>query len=354
MRSAILALVLCASASAQTVEDFEHGNEGLYGFATTGDNMDLDGGAAHDGALGAQFGNGTSGWRLRTDVTTSPGHVYSCYARARGGVSGNGRSYLGVGADNAGTWSAVFGPNTNELQLQDNTGYNFATAALTSFTFSPDVWYVMRLDWALNGDMTVELLDESATTILASVGPVATGYTTPGGLALRGFTTFSSTWLDFDTVRDGGPPPPPTTFCTAGVSTHGCVPAISASAQPSASAASVCVLSVANVEGQKSGMIFYGLDNTGFTPLPWSPTSTSFFCVKSPVQRSLPQSSGGTVNACDGTLALDWNAFQAAFPGALGQPWAVGDKAFAQAWYRDPPASRTTNLSDAIELTNLP
>jgi hypothetical protein len=29
----------------------------------------------------------------------------------------------------------------------------------------------------------------------------------------------------------------------------------------------------------------------------------------------------------------------------------VGQKVYAQAWYRDPPAPKTTNLSNAIELT---
>jgi len=43
-----------------------------------------------------------------------------------------------------------------------------------------------------------------------------------------------------------------------------------------------------------------------------------------------------------------------AFPGSLGTPFSAGDKVYAQAWYRDPPASKTTNLSDAVELTMLP
>jgi len=149
-------------------------------------------------------------------------------------------------------------------------------------------------------------------------------------------------------------PNSPIVYCTAGVSSNGCTPALTASAQPSASFATPCVLTAANIEGQKSGMIFYGVNNAGFTPLPWSPTSSSFFCVKSPVQRSLPQNSGGAAGACDGQLQLDWNAFHAAFPGSLGTPFSAGDKAYAQAWYRDPPASRTTNLSDAVEMTLAP
>jgi hypothetical protein len=77
-------------------------------------------------------------------------------------------------------------------------------------------------------------------------------------------------------------------------------------------------------------------------------------CVKSPTQRTVVQSSGGTAGACDGQLVLDWNAFQTANPASLGNPWMAGDKVFVQGWYRDPPAVKTTNLTDAVELTYVP
>jgi hypothetical protein len=146
----------------------------------------------------------------------------------------------------------------------------------------------------------------------------------------------------------------PTTYCTAGTTTNNCVPAISATAQPSASFANACQIDVANVEGVKQGLIFYGINNTGFTPVPWGAGSTSFFCVKAPTQRTLSQNSGGVAGTCSGALTLDWNQFQSTFPGALGAPFSAGDKVYAQAWFRDPPAPRTTNLSDAVELTVAP
>jgi subtilisin-like proprotein convertase family protein len=156
------------------------------------------------------------------------------------------------------------------------------------------------------------------------------------------------------TFRYNCTPPAPTPYCTSSTSTNGCSAAISASAQPSASQATPCTINVANVEGQKQGLVFYGLDNNGFTPLPWSATSTSFFCVKSPVQRTFPQSSNGTINQCNGAFAVDLNNFFNVFPSALGLPFTAGDKLFTQAWFRDPPASKTTNLSNAIEMTMQP
>jgi WD40 repeat protein len=143
----------------------------------------------------------------------------------------------------------------------------------------------------------------------------------------------------------------PHTYCTAGTTSHGCVAMIGSTGAPSASAATPFSLSVANVEGQKQGIIFYGINNSGFSPLPWATGSSAFLCVKPPSQRTLVQSSGGTINQCNGQFALDWNAYIAAHPGALGSPFAAGQHVYAQAWFRDPPSPKTTMLSDAIEYT---
>lgn len=146
----------------------------------------------------------------------------------------------------------------------------------------------------------------------------------------------------------------PVVYCTAGTSTNGCVPTISASAQPSVSAATSCVIDIDDLEGQKLGLVFYGINNSGFNPVNWGSGGTSFLCVKPPSQRTTASSSGGTAGVCDGALTLDWNAFQFTHPGALGNPWSVGAKVYAQGWYRDPPAVKTTNLTDALELTYAP
>jgi sugar lactone lactonase YvrE len=146
----------------------------------------------------------------------------------------------------------------------------------------------------------------------------------------------------------------PVVYCTAGTTTNGCNASITANASPSLSLATACNITVAGVEGQRAGILFYGIDNTGFTPGPWATGSTSLLCVKHPTQRTPIQNSGGTFGACNGSLALDWNAFQTAHPSALGNPWSVGAKVYAQAWFRDPLAAKSTNLSNAVELTYLP
>jgi hypothetical protein len=145
----------------------------------------------------------------------------------------------------------------------------------------------------------------------------------------------------------------PASYCTAGTSTSGCVPSIGASAQPSVTLANACSITVANLEGQKTGLLFYGIDNSAFTPVSWG-AGTSYLCVKAPTQRTPTQVSGGTLGGCNGQLVLDWNAYQSANPSALGNPWLAGAKVYAQGWYRDPASAKTTNLSDALEMTYQP
>jgi hypothetical protein len=143
-----------------------------------------------------------------------------------------------------------------------------------------------------------------------------------------------------------------TTYCTAGTTTNGCVPSIAGTGVPSASANSGFTIACTNVEGQKSGIVFYGI--AGRVASPWATGSTSILCVKAPTQRMGTQNSGGTLNSCNGTLAIDWNAFRAANPTALGAPFASGSLVNAQGWFRDPPAPKTTNLTNAVEFVVQP
>jgi subtilisin-like proprotein convertase family protein len=153
------------------------------------------------------------------------------------------------------------------------------------------------------------------------------------------------------TMEGDAGPVAPSSYCTAGTSTNGCVPSISANSQPNTTFSGTCVITIANVEGQKSGIVFYGINNSGFVPTPWGIGSTSFLCVKAPTQRMTTQSSGGTTNTCTGTLVQDLYTFLMVNPTSLGMPLMAGNKIYAQGWYRDPPAVKTTNLSNALEMT---
>ncbi len=144
------------------------------------------------------------------------------------------------------------------------------------------------------------------------------------------------------------------TYCTSSTTTSGCAPSMGASGSPSASATSGFILRATQVEPQRLGVLFYGLDNGGFAPLPWAVGSTSWFCVRPPVQRGPVSNSGGVIGQCVGVLSLDWSAFVSSGSGALGAPFVGGETINAQAWFRDPTAPRGTNLSDALRFSVLP
>jgi hypothetical protein len=161
----------------------------------------------------------------------------------------------------------------------------------------------------------------------------------------------------FDTNNNGLPDeceacPNIISYCTAGTSTNGCIATMSATGTPSASASSGFTLAVSNVEGQKFGLLFYGVN--GPTALPWSSGSSSFLCVKPPTQRIPSANTGGTTDACDGAISVDFLDYCVTHPGALGTPLVSGEVICVQTWFRDPPAPKTTNLSDGLQFTVCP
>ncbi len=160
-----------------------------------------------------------------------------------------------------------------------------------------------------------------------------------------------------DTDADGAPDecescPNLVHYCTAGTTSNGCTASLSAVGVPSVAANAGFTLTASGVEGQQNGLIFYGV--SGPNAALWAAGNSSFLCVKSPLQRTTTQASGGTSGACDGALSLDFLDFIATHPGALGQPLSAGDLVWWQAWFRDPPAPGTTNLSDGLQATLCP
>lgn len=192
---AALAVTLSATANAVVIEGFEHNNTGLYTFDSSGgltlNNFTITGAAAHDGSFGAEFtpsSTGFAGWNYRTDVPTMPGNVYSAFVRFAGGATtDNQRAYVGFGASSSGCYSMVAAPNTSQVVLQQNAAFGFATLASAAFTYAMNTWYQIEVSWASNGDMTVSLWNEPHTSMLAQTATTATGNTTAGGIAFRGF-----------------------------------------------------------------------------------------------------------------------------------------------------------------------
>lgn len=141
---------------------------------------------------------------------------------------------------------------------------------------------------------------------------------------------------------------PPLGYCTAGTTTNGCTAAISAAGLASVGFPSGFQVDVTGVEGQKQGLLYFGVNGAKATP--WG-GSTSWACVKGPHQRLSPMTSGGTAGDCDGGFAIDFNAWMAANPAKAPGP---GSGVWMQAWFRDPPAPKTTAFSDGLFFTVCP
>ncbi len=157
--------------------------------------------------------------------------------------------------------------------------------------------------------------------------------------------------MDNFTFNNVVPCTPPQSYCTAGTTTNGCVALLDALGVARAGASSGFTVRAQGVEGQKQGLLFYGLN--GGQSVVWG-TGTSFLCVKSPTQRMTTQNSGGTTGLCDGTFATDWSAYVSTTSGSLGTPFLGGEVVSIQAWFRDPSAPLGTNLSNGLRFVLCP
>lgn len=202
------------------------------------------------------------------------------------------------------------------------------------------------------------------------VGPegVGTGAFLPGG-CFRGLDApagWCAEFLDFNEAANALEPRTPgtqnstcpstvsvTNYCTAGTTTNGCTATMGYTGSPSLLLGpGGFTVNCTGIEGGKTGLIFYSISGTA--ALQWG-SSSSFLCVKSPQQRSGTVATGGTANACDGAISLDFFDYVTNVnPGALGAPFSPGNQAWFQCWFRDPPSPKTTMLSDGLDVTFAP
>lgn len=147
----------------------------------------------------------------------------------------------------------------------------------------------------------------------------------------------------------------PLVYCSAVApgSSSGCIPQLAAPTNPNLAHSGSCVLTLTQVEGQRAGLFFYGVN--GSQQVPWcNAGGSSFLCVRPPTQRTTSSNSGGSAGQCDGSYLLDWNAFQVANPTALGNPFTLGSVVDVQGWFRDPTSCKTTFLTPAAKLVYQP
>ncbi|MBM3991226.1 MAG: DNRLRE domain-containing protein [Planctomycetes bacterium] len=137
--------------------------------------------------------------------------------------------------------------------------------------------------------------------------------------------------------------PGPTPYCTAKVNSLGCTPAIGSSGSPDFNAGSGFAITLTNTLNQKSGLLFYGTLGPAASPF-----QGGTMCVQPPVLRTVAQTSGGSAmpaNNCSGSFSYDFNVLIASGVNPL---LTAGRLVCAQYWSRDPAATFTTNLSNAL------
>jgi hypothetical protein len=341
-------LALAMPATAQVFEDLEHNNLGLYTMLGTNGSTSIGAASAHDGLLGVGFVSGTSPWLYRTDVSFGAGSVLRGFVHVG---NSSGRTYVGFSADASGCWSAIIATNTSHLLLQENAGYNaYVNRAVFSYSFAPNTWYQLEVDWAANGDMTVNLYDEPGSTLLASTPTFASGQLAAKGFSIRGFD--NSDRMDLDSLSLGGGVVPPVTYCTSKLTSNGCTPSIGSSGAASASTGSGFSVNGTSFINNKSCLLFYGVSGQSAIPF-----QGGFLCVKSPVKRTPGTNTMGAPppNNCSGVPSIDMNLF--AVGGLGGTPLAAllvpGTVVDCQWWGRDPGfvAPSNTMLSNGLEYT---
>lgn len=145
---------------------------------------------------------------------------------------------------------------------------------------------------------------------------------------------------DLQCTPTGGP----FTYCTGKLNTQGCVPAIGFNGSPSASSAGAFLVTADLIVPNMLGILFYGQgqNNVAF--------NGGTLCAASPIKRLPIQNSGGAL-PCDGSYAYDFNQV---IQGGGDPVLIVGAQVNAQFWYRDPPSTFGSGLSNALEFVIQP
>ncbi len=170
----------------------------------------------------------------------------------------------------------------------------------------------------------------------------------PGGsyrLRIYDWATGNFGSVDEITVRGtAGSMARPAVYCTTTTTSDGCLPECKSNLAPSISGTPPVAISVTNRERDRAGILFYGVEPQ---QVPRCANGTTFLCVKSPSQR-LPTELSAGGPGCGASMEFDLTAFFKATPTALGLPVLPRDTFYAQAFFRDPPACKTTGLTQGL------
>jgi Tol biopolymer transport system component len=138
-------------------------------------------------------------------------------------------------------------------------------------------------------------------------------------------------------------------YCFPTRSPSGCLPVISASGAPSASAGAGHAIDVQGARNGEVGLFLYG--TSGGTAVP---IGNGWLCVTAPATRLPLQSTGGSpppLVDCSGSLSVDFNGWVA---GGTDPALVPGVAVYVQSWSRDPDHPGGALLSDAVAFVLAP
>lgn len=145
---------------------------------------------------------------------------------------------------------------------------------------------------------------------------------------------------DLQCTPGGGP----FAYCTAKLSSQGCLPAIGFSGSPSASSPAPFLITADLVVENMTGILFYGHGQNNV------PFQGGTLCAASPIKRLPPQNSGGLL-PCDGSYSVDFNA---KIQDGSDPVLASGAQVNAQFWFRDTASSFGSGLTNALDFVIQP
>lgn len=336
---------------------------GMTGGSLGGSNM----GNSPDAWLARYDSGGTQLW-IRQLGTNGIDEVSTAASDGLGGVYVSGITSESLGAPNVGgydVWLARYDGIGNQLWVRqigtsatdfgeaiapDLSGGVYVSGSTSgslggSSAGGADVW-LARYDGAGN-QLWITQLGTSGSDFAYAAAPDGSG-----GMYVSGYTSGSlggpqvggtDAWV----ARYELPCPPISIYCSAKTNSAGCVPAIAATGNPSASAGSGFMIDTSNVLDNVLGLYFYS--KSGPSNLPFHGGT---LCAQQPLVRTMLQHSGGTA-PCGGSFSIDFNAYVAS---GKDPALVAGQGVWAQTWSRDPAFAppNDTSLSDAVSFTLCP
>ncbi len=190
------------------IESFEDNDVSNYIESVAGQTaISVDPTAAHDGSFGLIDADapGAEAVAYRTDssVNTKPGDRITVWINMQfAAVPGRAHFFFGVTPTDA--YSVVLAKNTSDLILMRHPNLStlssqIQTLAVSEQSFAHDRWYLLNIDWGLDGQITASVFDSDGTTLINSI-TANDNNVSAGGIGFRAFG--GDAWYDTITVNE--------------------------------------------------------------------------------------------------------------------------------------------------------